>query len=161
MGEDYRHELASAFCCQRTVALILSEPPSIPLRTLYGKSAHTNKKPGVERRAQPLLQVILREARQILARGTRKVPHYRIGRTATDPTVNPLIGLGFMGKPRTICEYTRFPVYVKSFLKIIFRRLCGPVQNRYWPLWELVFTDSPGCQSHRRRATPALPHRNP
>ena len=37
-----------------------------------------NKKPGVERRAQPLTQVVLREARQILARGTRKVPHYRI-----------------------------------------------------------------------------------
>jgi len=133
MGEDYRHELASAFCCQRTVALILSEPPSIPLRTLYGKSAHTNKKPGVERRAQPLLQVILREARQILARGTRKVPHYRIGRTATDPTVNPLIGSGFLGKPRTICEYTRNPAYVKCFVQIIFRTSVHDCANRETP----------------------------
>lgn len=57
------------------------------------------------------------------------INRYRLrGRTATDPTVNPLIGPGFMGKPRTICEYTRFSVYVKPLVQIIFGALCMPVQ---------------------------------
>jgi hypothetical protein len=57
------------------------------------------------------------------------INRYRLrGRTATDPTVNPLIGSGSMGKPRTICEYTRIPVYVKCFVKIILGSLCTAVQ---------------------------------
>lgn len=67
------------------------------------------------------------------------INRYRLrGRTATDPTVNPLIGSKLLGKPRTICEYTRIPVYVKCFVKIIFGALCMTVQIAEKALWERV-----------------------
>jgi len=67
------------------------------------------------------------------------INRYRLrGRTATDPTVNPLIGSKLLGKPRTICEYTRIPVHVKSFVTIIFGVLCTAVQIDEKPLWERV-----------------------
>ena len=48
------------------------------------------------------------------------INRYRLrGRTATDPTVNPLIGSLLFGKPRTIYEYTRILLRVKPFVKNI------------------------------------------
>jgi hypothetical protein len=56
------------FCCQRTMALIPSERPSIPLKpclmALLQKPPN-NKKPGAERRAKSPVQVTLREARLV------------------------------------------------------------------------------------------------
>ena len=72
-----------------------------------------NKKPGVERRAQPpFLSVAPREARQNLP-CTRRCLTLGSDYCPADPTVNPLIGPADLGIPRTICNYTERRGYVK------------------------------------------------
>ena len=87
-----------------------------------------NKKPGVERRAQPLfLSVAPREARQSLP-CARRCLTLGSDYCPADPTVNPLIGPADLGIPRTICNYTESRGYVKPLSKLFlkdFPQGCG------------------------------------
>ena len=68
IGSKLSAWICQPFCCQRTIALIPSERPSIPLRPCLTASLQkppNNKKPGVERRAKSPVLVALRVARLV------------------------------------------------------------------------------------------------
>ena len=97
---------------------------SLGLSSCQGLQVQTpqprNKKPGVERRAQPLfLSVAPREARQSLP-CVRRCLTLGSDYCPADPTVNPLISPADLGIPRTICNYTETSPSVKPLAKLFF-----------------------------------------
>ena len=104
-----------------------------PTSAIFGDLRGTkNKKPGVERRAQP------RRFRGSTRSSTRIYPvlvrnlTLGSGYCPTDPTVTPLIDPPDLAIRRTICDYTETSEYVKPLSKLFFRAIssgCGKGGN--------------------------------
>jgi hypothetical protein len=110
--------------------------PSLPARFLCRSKLRKNKKPGVERRAQPLsfqwLRAKLDKIYPVLVRYLTLGSDY----CPADPTVNPLIGPADLAIPRTICNYTESPGDVKPLQQLFLKNFpqgCGNEKSPIFP----------------------------